>query len=99
MKALLKQIESQLRGITLQIATETGATPYESLNAFGLAYLREEAKGNRIEIAQVWTKTGIVKVSALDQFLALIASNEVTGVRFESKRNYSSIFEILGTHE
>lgn len=99
MKTVLKQIESQLRGITLQIATETGATPYESLNAFGLAYLQEEAKGNRIEIVQVWTKAGVVKVSTLDQFVALVQSGEATGVRFESKRNYSSIFEILGTHE
>ena len=83
-KTGLKKVSSQLKGLTISFITPFGVTPFKSLNAFGNAILEEEAKGNILGVAQVWTSNGIVQVSSFDQLSNLLQTSNVKAVQFQA---------------
>jgi hypothetical protein len=83
-KAGLKEISSQLKGLTLQLVAGNNATPFKSLNQFGNAILSEEKARNDFTINQAWTVNGVVSVSTFTELKALFNTVKVTAVSFKS---------------
>ena len=83
-KTEIKEVSSQLRGLTLQLITTNGVTPYNSLNEFGNAILKEENKGNSISVTQVWTSAGVVQVNSFEHLSELLNTSNIKAVQFRS---------------
>lgn len=86
----IKEIQENLKGLTLQLVHARGYRPYFTLKEFGLAILEEEKKGNDFRINQVWTTEGIIGVKSIKQLTEVIKTSSVTGIQFESFYNQTS---------
>lgn len=90
-KISMRKIKSSLNNITLQLVSQQSVRPYtNNLFEFGKAVLREESNGNSFAIKQAWTTSGIVSVNSINQLAQLLVTGTVTGIQFETYRDYST---------
>ena len=85
LKQTLSQVKESLRGLVLQMCTESTVRPYRTLADFGNAFLAEEAKGNTIHVSQVWTAEGIVRVNSTESLIGALRTKKISAIQFESK--------------
>jgi hypothetical protein len=96
-KTGIKQLKSNLRGLTLQLINSNSTRPYFTLNEFGTAILNEEKNGNSFTISQAWTSQGIVKISSIKELAQLFVTNTITGIQFKAYNEHQTTNEYYGS--
>lgn len=84
-KTGLKQISSQLKGVTLQMVSGGNTTPHYTMASFGAAVLEAEANDEQLFITRAWTSEGVVPVQTFEQLAALLRTGKVTGIGFKAR--------------
>ena len=94
-KTGIKEIQENLRGLTIQFVTKNSIKPYKNLREFGEAVLKEESYGHAFFVNRVWTNDGSKQVSTLSKLKELFKTETITGVSFESSYQPKDFSEAL----
>ncbi|MES2566996.1 MAG: hypothetical protein V4565_09030 [Bacteroidota bacterium] len=94
-KNKLKDIKENLRGLTIQFVTEYSVRPYTCLQAFGMAVLDQENRGNDFRIDRVWTNEGNIPVNSFEQLVDLFNSKKIKCVTFEAFYQPKDIAQLM----
>jgi len=94
-KSALKQIQNNLRGLTIQFRQPNSVTPFTSLKEFDNAVLSTEATCNSYSINQVWTTDGVKVVSSVKELVKLFKVSQIEAVSFSACYRATSLAESI----
>ena len=94
-KSALKQIQNNLRGLTIQFRQPNSVQPFTSLKDFGYAVLSTEGTCNSYSINQVWTADGVKMVSSVKELVKLFKVAQIKAVSFTASYKATSLAESI----
>tara|TARA_B100000795_G_C22447197_1_gene304257 strand:+ start:67 stop:390 length:324 start_codon:yes stop_codon:yes gene_type:complete len=94
-KSTLKQIQNNLRGLTIQFRQPNSVTPFTSLREFGHSVLKTEATCNTYSINQVWTTDGVKMVTSIKELIDLFKSTKIEAVAFSASYQAETLAEAI----
>ena len=94
-KSTLKQIQNNLRGLTIQFRQPNSVTPHSTLRSFGEAVLNAEVTCNSYSINQVWTTDGVKMVTSIKELIDLFKSTKIEAVAFSASYQAETLAEAI----
>jgi hypothetical protein len=94
-KSALKEIKSNLVGLTIQFCLPKSVAPYQTLNDFGHAVLNAEANCNTFHVNQVWTSEGVKRVSSIAELIELFKTATIDAVSFSGRYSATTLAESI----
>ncbi len=94
-KTQLKNIKTDLQGMTLRLLSKNSSISYYTLKSFGEAVLKQESYNQSFSITGVYTAEGIVSVNSFAKVIELIKSGVATGVLFRAFYQPANRYEAM----